>query len=172
VGWSVVVPARDRPTTLNAVGHLLAQRLDEPLEVLVVDHGGTDRLVERLPVDPRLRLLRLEGRHFRRALAVNVGLRAARGAAVAVCDADCLVPPDYLAQLREVLGNGGRQQQPGFRQRRRPSGPGVGGLRPGRHRSARGRSQWHVGRGRCGDSVVRDGGRSGARHARGARPSG
>lgn len=92
---SVVVPARNAAATIGAcVDSLLA--LEPPaLEVIVVDdasHDGTGDLAARHGA----RVLRVET-NVGPGLARNLGAEAARGRFLAFTDADCEVPPDWLA---------------------------------------------------------------------------
>lgn len=98
---SVVVPARNAGTTVEAA---LASALDGqgvPLEVIVVDDGSTDdtaRLVsDAARRDPRIRLLRGAGEGA--GAARNRAIAAARGAWIAPLDADDRFRPGRLARL-------------------------------------------------------------------------
>lgn len=100
---SVVVPAHDAEATLGAqMDALLAQRWDEPFEVIVVDNGSTDgtgALVEAATArDPRVRLLRADGGQGP-SYARNAGIRHARAPLVACCDADDVVAPGWIASM-------------------------------------------------------------------------
>ena len=98
---SVIVPARDAaatlPRTLRALGE---QRLEGDFEVIVVDDGSRDETAsvvaragsDRAPV----RLIRQE--RLGPAAARNAGARAARGSALAFCDADVFPRPEWLAR--------------------------------------------------------------------------
>ena len=86
---SVVIPARDAADTIEAaVGSVLASA-DRLLEVIVVDDGSRDDGASRAAaLDPRVSVLRTEGRGA--AAARNAGLATARGAHVGFLDADDL----------------------------------------------------------------------------------
>lgn len=111
-GVSVLIPV------LDEVGHvssmldgLAAQRLDRPVEYLLIDGGSTDGTRERLATaaaaDARLRLLDNPARNIPAAL--NIGLRHASGRYVARMDAHTLYPPDYLAEGVRRLDAGDAQ---------------------------------------------------------------
>lgn len=100
---SVVVPARDEPRVVEAVGSALDQTLGD-LEVIVVDDGSTDDTRDRLLAldDPRL-VLAWRG-WGGPAAARNLGLALARGEAyVAFLDADDLWAPTLLERLVGAL---------------------------------------------------------------------
>jgi len=113
---SIVIPAHNE--ALN-----LAQCLDEvarglsgagwDFELLVVDDGSSDDswdllrdLVGSAPWGGRLRALRFS-RNFGKEAAILAGLRAARGVAVVVLDADLQHPPVLIPRMLELWREGG-----------------------------------------------------------------
>ncbi len=100
---TVVVPCRNEAAHIGAcVASLLAS--DHPadrLEVLVCDgesDDGTTEIVAALAAgDARLRLLRNHARSTPAAL--NLGVRAARGACVLIAGAHSVYPPGYVSAL-------------------------------------------------------------------------
>ena len=115
---SVVVPARDaEETILEAIDSVLDQDYPGQVEVIVADGsegGATASAVRRRP---DVRLVANPGRTAAAGLAA--GLRAARGAVVARCDAHTMLPPGYLRRAVETLQRtgaanvGGRLQPAG-----------------------------------------------------------
>jgi len=101
---TVVIPARNRAHTLErAIGSVLAQDVAD-LEILVVDDASTDDTVKvvRGMGDPRIRLLQHSERHGGSA-ARNTGIRAARGAFIALLDSDDEWLPGKLAAEIEAF---------------------------------------------------------------------
>lgn len=95
---SVVIPTYGRPDmVLEAVGSALAQ-VGPSLEVIVVPDGDDPAAIAALARvdDPRLRVVR-PGAHVGNAEARNRGIRAARGAWIALLDDDDLWLPGKLA---------------------------------------------------------------------------
>jgi GT2 family glycosyltransferase len=96
---SVVVPCyRPGPLIDGCVERLLAQDLDAPHEVIVVESSGdgtAERLRTRFPacrvIAPAARTLPAE--------AQNIGVAAASGRFVAITNHDCLVQDDWLRRL-------------------------------------------------------------------------
>jgi glycosyltransferase involved in cell wall biosynthesis len=97
---SVVIPAFNAAPTLGATLQSVLDQDFGDLEVLVVDDASTDAtaaLADRVAsTDPRVRVLRRDRNGGRPAIPRNDGIRAARGALVAFCDADDLWHPAKL----------------------------------------------------------------------------
>ncbi|MGZ4690598.1 MAG: glycosyltransferase [Acidimicrobiia bacterium] len=104
---SVVIPARNAAATITEqLEALVAQEWDRDFEVTVVDNGSTDAtpsLVSELcQRDPRIRLVHA----FERSgigYARNVGIRVSRSDAIAMCDADDVVHPGWVAAVGDAL---------------------------------------------------------------------
>lgn len=114
---SIIVPARNEQDVIADTVRCLCA-LDYPgpdgwphFEVIVVDHRSTDRTPEVLEALRRefpITVVRPgpdDG--VGKAVALNVGLAAARGEAIAVFDADARVAPDFLARLVPYLAEPG-----------------------------------------------------------------
>jgi GT2 family glycosyltransferase len=98
---AAIVVAHDSGADLAAaVARLLASA--DVAELLVVDNGSRDGAVDRLPADPRLRVLRNAGNPGF-AVACNQGARATRSPLLAFVNPDCFVEPDTFARLLAVL---------------------------------------------------------------------
>jgi glycosyltransferase involved in cell wall biosynthesis len=104
---SVVIPALNVAETLpDQLAALAGQTYTDAFEVIVADNGctdGTARVAEdwapRLPV-------RVVDASARRGInhARNVGIRAAHGPIVLLCDGDDQVSRDWIRRLAEALG--------------------------------------------------------------------
>jgi glycosyltransferase involved in cell wall biosynthesis/SAM-dependent methyltransferase/GT2 family glycosyltransferase len=106
---AVLVPVLNEARLLEpALARIGEQELEGELEILVIDGGSTDgspdivaRAAQR---DDRIRLL--DNPAGRTPNALNIGLRAARGAYVARMDAHTYYPRDYIARGIERLEHG------------------------------------------------------------------
>jgi N-acetylglucosaminyl-diphospho-decaprenol L-rhamnosyltransferase len=100
---SVVVVAHDSGEwLLRCAEAVLAQ--SAPVELIVVDNASRDGSPERLPHDPRLRLIRnADNRGF--GAACNQGAATAQGDALLFLNPDCMLPPDAVARLRARLAS-------------------------------------------------------------------
>ncbi len=99
---SVIVPVHNEAQVLETFHQRLLAATAEvgmQLELLYVDDGSSDdslvRLLALRKADPRVLVIELS-RRFGKEVAVSAGLDHARGAAVAVIDADLQDPPELL----------------------------------------------------------------------------
>ncbi len=102
---SVVVPVLNERAvlpTLHARLAAVAPLVDGPVEFLFIDDGSTDgsdqALTELARTDPRVGLIRFS-RNFGKEQAMSAGLRAARGEAVVILDADLQHPPERIPDM-------------------------------------------------------------------------
>ena len=104
---SVVVPARDAAATIDAqLEALAAQEVEGPWEVVVSDNGSSDATADRARAwASRLPALRVVDASARRgaAHARNVGVGAAQGDRILMCDADDVVGPGWVHHLAAAL---------------------------------------------------------------------
>ena len=104
---SVVIPCLNEERTIGGqLDALTAQAWSEPWEVIVADNGSSDgstAIVETYR--NRIEHLRVvdAGAVRGAAYALNVGCEAARGEAVAFCDADDVVAPNWVRVIGESL---------------------------------------------------------------------
>ncbi len=107
---SIVVPCYNEEEALpffyEAFSELTEQMREQRFELILVDDGSHDRtlmLMERLAsADSRIRYLAFS-RNFGKEAAIYAGLRAARGAYVALMDADLQDPPSLLPEMYKAV---------------------------------------------------------------------
>jgi glycosyltransferase involved in cell wall biosynthesis len=109
-GVSIIVPVLNEERHLaEAVGRLLGQRYDGPLEVVLALGPSRDRtkqVAERLAAeDPRLRIV--PNPSGRTPSALNIAISHAVHDIVVRCDGHSLVPEDYVATAVEALSRTG-----------------------------------------------------------------
>jgi dolichyl-phosphate beta-glucosyltransferase len=110
---SLVLPAynevRRLPPYLDAVRRYCDPLFSGAYEVIVVDDGGTDGLIEllgrRAAGWPQLRWVRHE-RNQGKGAAVRSGMRAAHGERLLFADADGATPIEEQARLAEAIARG------------------------------------------------------------------
>jgi glycosyltransferase involved in cell wall biosynthesis len=102
---SVIVPAHDAAGTLATAIHSVLEQSERDVEVIVVDDASSDATLavagELQARDGRVRLLRRE-RNGGPGAARNTALQVARGAWVALLDADDSMAPNRLAWLMAI----------------------------------------------------------------------
>ena len=104
---SVIIPCYNAAGTLAAQLEALAgQEWSQPWEVILANNRSTDESV-KIAQDfqrrmPHLRLVEASARQGQ-PFALNCGAEAARGDALAFCDADDEVAPGWVAALGEAL---------------------------------------------------------------------
>ncbi|HEY5286994.1 MAG TPA: glycosyltransferase [Solirubrobacteraceae bacterium] len=106
---SVIVPVRNEASVLReTAASMLAQSFDGELELLFVDgcseDGSLEILAELAEQDSRVRVL--ENPKQIEPAALNIGVGGARGTYVALLNAHCWFPQDYLARGVERLKRG------------------------------------------------------------------
>ena len=94
---SLVIPTIGRTSLLRACLRSVAAGTALPAEVVLVDQGDDDSVARLVAGIPSLRIRRIASAERNIAVALNVGIRAAREAIVAVTNDDCTVAPDWLA---------------------------------------------------------------------------
>ena len=99
---SVVIPTYNRAGTIErAINSVLAQSW-QPLEVIVVDDGSTDRTAEILEAyGHKIHLIRQ--RNQGASTARNTGIKAARGEIISFLDSDDSWLPDKIARQANLL---------------------------------------------------------------------
>jgi chlorobactene glucosyltransferase len=106
---SVIIPARNEAATIATVVRSVLDTQYRPLEVVVVDDRSSDEtaaIIENLPADPRLRLVRgaeLPEGWYGKSWACFQGYREARGELLLFTDADTRHHPALLSQAVGAL---------------------------------------------------------------------
>lgn len=104
--FSIVVPVYNNPADLSVCLSSIA-RLNYPkadFEVIVVDNNSTDDTAE---IARSFGVTVLVEAEFQSSYAArNRGVRAARGAFIAFTDSDCIVDPQWLAEIDAAIEEG------------------------------------------------------------------
>ena len=101
---TVVVPAFNEEAYIaSCLEALKNQRFYLPFDVIVVDNASTDKTPE-IVGQYSCTLLRTTIRN--QLLAKSTGVKAAKGETVAILDADCIPPPDWLGNIHKAMQDG------------------------------------------------------------------
>ncbi len=110
--YSIVIPIFNEQDTIPELHRRLsavADSLNHPIEVILVDDGSTDDSLASLTdihkKDPRFKILSFS-RNFGHQVALTAGMAHASGDAVVLMDGDLQDPPELLPQLIERWKNG------------------------------------------------------------------
>ncbi|ALI99667.1 glycosyltransferase family 2 protein [Rufibacter tibetensis] len=110
--YSLVVPVYNEEEILQTLYQRLCgimERLDGPVELILVNDGSKDRSLQLIRElrhqDKRVAYISL-ARNFGHQVAVTAGLHYARGQAVIILDADLQDPPELIPELVEKWKQG------------------------------------------------------------------
>ena len=107
VRFTVVMATRNRAERLPAAVRSVLAQTEPDLEVIIVNDASTDDTADVArhiqEVDPRVRIIDVKSPTGSAGLARNIGLRAARGGALAFCDDDVRWREGHLAACATAL---------------------------------------------------------------------
>ncbi len=102
--FSIIIPLYNRPQEIDELLQSLTHQTYSPFEVLVIEDGSTQESSaivagyrDRLNIHYYFK--QNEGQGFSR----NYGFERAKGDYFVIFDSDCVVPPDYLANVNAFL---------------------------------------------------------------------
>ncbi|MDE6754225.1 MAG: glycosyltransferase [Muribaculaceae bacterium] len=102
--FSIIVPVYNRPQEISDLLESLSSQTDKGFELIIVEDGSSVRCEEQCrqadkSVDVKYFYKDNEGR----SIARNYGIERAGGDFLIFVDSDCILPPDYIANLRKSL---------------------------------------------------------------------
>ena len=105
VKYSIVVPVYNEEESFAELVkrlRVIMDKLDGPVEVVLVDDGSTDLsyqlMLEAHSKDPRFKVVQLS-RNFGHQIAITAGMDIAAGQAVIIMDADLQDPPEVILEM-------------------------------------------------------------------------
>ena len=105
--WTVVIPYFNEEAYLSATLASLAVQTAGRFVLVLVDNASTDNspaiAAAFAEKTPELDILLLREEQPGQAAALECGMRAAKTPFLAICDADTIYPPEYLARARRNL---------------------------------------------------------------------
>ncbi len=102
--FSIIVPVYNRPDEVAELMASLAGQTDKGFEVVIVEDGSTipcRAAAEAYSSEVALQYFHKDNEG--RSPARNFGMEHARGDYFVFVDSDCILPPDYIANLRRAL---------------------------------------------------------------------
>lgn len=103
--FSIIVPVYNRPDEVKELMESLAKQTDRGFEIVIVEDGSTVTCkAEAEAYAPLVALQYYYKDNEGRSPARNYGMDHARGDYFVFVDSDCILPPDYIASLRQALG--------------------------------------------------------------------
>lgn len=94
---SVVIPAYNEAAFIGQCLESLSQQSLKPLEIIVVDNNSIDQTAQIAARYPLVRVIKESQQGI--VYARNAGFNAARGQIIARCDADTILPPNWLLSI-------------------------------------------------------------------------
>lgn len=106
--FSIVIPVYNRPDEIDELlVSLTLQTYQQPFEVVIVEDGSTETCEDRLSkYQPGLNISYYQKSNSGPGDSRNFGMRKAKGEYFLIFDSDCIIPPDYLAQVSMELDLG------------------------------------------------------------------
>lgn len=105
---SIIVPVYNRPDEVADLLLSLKAQTDRGFEIILVEDGSTIPCREQADAyAPDLSLQYFYKGNEGRSIARNYGIERARGDFFVFVDSDCILPPEYVANLRKALDETG-----------------------------------------------------------------
>lgn len=102
--FSIIVPVYNRPDEVSDLLASLAAQSDQGFEAVIVEDGSTVPCADACRrYASSFRLQYFAKSNEGRSPARNFGMDHANGAYFIFVDSDCILPPDYIASLRDAL---------------------------------------------------------------------
>jgi glycosyltransferase involved in cell wall biosynthesis len=100
---SVVIPTRNRPLSLERVLLCLANQTLKPLEIIIVDSSDAPHEIDNVAASFNQTPLLVQHTHPSLCAQRNIGIAAASGKWIFLCDDDVEFSPGYLQSMWEFI---------------------------------------------------------------------
>lgn len=102
--FSIIVPVYNRPAEVADLLRSLDEQTDKDFEIIIVEDGSTVSCkAEAEAYTSRVNLKYFYKSNEGRSIARNYGIGRADADFFVFVDSDCILPPDYIASLKECL---------------------------------------------------------------------
>lgn len=99
---SVVIPAYNEEQYIEQCFQSLQKQIRKPDELIVVDNNSTDKTAD---IAKKYKATMIVEKRKGISYARNAGFNAATGDIIARCDADTIIPPDWLFRIEKTMEN-------------------------------------------------------------------
>lgn len=101
--FSIIVPVYNRPDEVKDLLESLEKQTDRGFEIILVEDGSTIPCLPTGKGPEGLRLKYYEKSNEGRSIARNYGINGADGDYFIFVDSDCILPPQYIGEVRKAL---------------------------------------------------------------------
>lgn len=104
MNYSIIVPVYNRRDEVRELLESLSVQIYKDFEIIIVEDGSTDPcrdIADEFASALNLKYIYKENEG--RSIARNVGIEVARGRYLIFFDSDCVIPPQYFAELTKAL---------------------------------------------------------------------
>lgn len=106
IRYSIIVPVYNRPNEIQELLESLSVQTNKAFEVVIVEDGSvekSDRIVEAF--SDQLEISYYFKSNSGPGDSRNYGMQRAKGNYFLILDSDCILPPEYMAEVRRSLEN-------------------------------------------------------------------
>ncbi len=102
--FSIIIPVFNRPDEISDLLKSLASQTDKGFQTIIVEDGSTVRCQSQCEAFREIaRVKYFYKQNEGRSIARNYGIDRADGDFLIFVDSDCILPPEYIANLRKAL---------------------------------------------------------------------
>ena len=100
--FSIIVPVYNRPQEVEELVESLANQSDKDFELIIVEDGSTVKCEDAcIRFADQVNIKYFHKSNEGRSIARNYGMERADGDFFIFVDSDCILPPDYIEQLKK-----------------------------------------------------------------------
>ena len=103
--FSIIVPVYNRPQEVEELLESLEKQTDKDFEIIIVEDGSDLPCLNECDKPRDIRIKYFHKENEGRSIARNYGIDRADGDFLIFVDSDCILPADYIANLKESLKN-------------------------------------------------------------------
>ena len=106
IRYSIIVPVYNRPTEIQELLDSLSVQTNKVFEVVIVEDGSSEKSDQVVAAfSDQLEISYYFKPNSGPGDSRNYGMRQAKGNYFLILDSDCILPPEYMAQVQQSLEN-------------------------------------------------------------------